>query len=427
MLWFGTSDGLNRLEPEGKSFIARIEAGHSVIEIASCDLTHLVNDVTDMVRMRASAKGLTLVVDQSREFPRLVQTDARKLRQILLNLLGNAVKFTESGTVTLRLGGTYTSASDRWLLTLEVEDTGPGIRPEDQSRIFEPFVQAGKASRQKGTGLGLAITRQFVEMLGGSIRVRSSEVGSIFHVEIPAAQGQQGELIAPQYLREYVLEDGQPGFRVLVVDDDPDNRSLLEQLLRRVGFQVEVASGGAQAIEIFGNWRPQFIWTDLRMPSMDGTEMVRRIREFEGGKEVKIAAVSASSDATERASVLAANMDDFLRKPYRASEIFDCLAQHLGVRYIVSQRAVAPSVESVSQPLRPEDFSGLPVSLRAELASAVMSLDAARIKAAIAVVVEYDSALAARLSFHTERLAFGPIYSALTGEQKSSVFSGQSA
>ena len=232
--------------------VARIEAGRSVVEIASCDLKHLVHDVTDMVRMRASAKGLTLVVDQSREFPRFVETDSRKLRQVLLNLLGNAVKFTEKGSVTLRLGAARASASNPWLLTLEVEDTGPGISPEDQSRIFEPFVQAGKSSRQKGTGLGLAITRQFVEMLGGSIRVTSaSGAGSIFHVEIPAVQGQEEDVAGPQFSREYVLEDGQPDFRVLVIDDDADNRSLLERLLRKAGFQVEVASGGAEAIEIF--------------------------------------------------------------------------------------------------------------------------------------------------------------------------------
>src|SRR4030095_12097129 len=150
-------------------------------------------------------------------------------------------------------------------------------------------VQAGKASRQKGTGLGLAITRQFVETLGGSIRVTSAlGAGSIFHVEIPAARGQEVDVTESPVLREYILQDGQPEYRILVVDDEADNRMLLERLLRKAGFQVKVASGGAEAIGIFQDWRPQFIWTDLRMPRTDGSQMTRRIRELDGGKEVKI-------------------------------------------------------------------------------------------------------------------------------------------
>jgi CheY-like chemotaxis protein len=151
--------------------------------------------------------------------------------------------------------------------------------------------------------------------------------------------------------------------------------------------------------------------------------MTRRIRELDGGKEVKIAAMSASGDSMERARVLAENMDDFLRKPYRASDVFECLAQHLGVRYMVSEPAPTLRIETASTVLQPEDFSAVPGKLRAELERAVISLDAARVKAVIAVVAEHDAALAARLSFHVERLAFGPIYSALNVTQEKSAAS----
>ncbi len=399
--------------------VAKIEAGRSVVEVVPCDLMHLVHDVTDMIRMRALTKGITMVVDQSPEFPRFVQTDPQKLRQVLLNLLGNAEKFTDAGGVLLRLRASRPSSGDRWLLTFEVEDTGPGISPEDQIRIFEPFVQAGTSSRQKGTGLGLAIARQFVEMLEGTVRVTSTPgAGSTFYVEIPAAEAQRGEVAESRFLPEYVLEDGQPDTRILVVDDDADNRGLLDRLLRAAGFQVRVASGGAEGIELFETWRPRFIWTDLRMPGMNGVEMARSIRKLDGGSGVKIAALSASAGPAERARVFAANMDDFLRKPYHPYEIFESLARHLGVRYIASGRASALPIQSASLGLRPEDFSPLPGELRAELVNAVTSLDVVRVRSAIARVAECDSALASRLSFHAERLAFGPIYSALNDQHK---------
>lgn len=400
--------------------MARIEAGRTVLEIASCDMRHLVREVTDMVRIRASAKGIALLLDQSPTFPRFVQTDSQKLRQILLNLLGNAVKFTDRGCVTLRLDSTPDSADDCWLLTFEVEDTGPGISSTDQRRIFEPFVQAGKSSRKKGTGLGLAITQQFVEMLKGKIRVTSTVgVGSTFRVDIPASQAKENDVVKLQFLREYVLEGVQLHSRVLVVDDDTDNRDLMERLLREAGFAVQVAASGAEGIEFFQIWRPQFVWTDLRMPGMDGIEMTRHIRKLDGGSEVKIAALSASAELTERARAMAASMDDFVRKPYRTGEIFECMARHLDLRYVVSESTELPA-EVMPTMLRPEDFSQLPSELRTELVNAVRSLDLGRLRTVIAIVDESDSVLASRLSFHADRLAFGPIYAALTGEQKPS-------
>jgi len=217
-----------------------------------------------------------------------------------------------------------------------VEDTGVGIAPDDQARIFKPFVRVGEWTGRKGTGLGLAITRQFVEMMGGAIALESAPGrGSRFTVEVPSEVAAESEVPrAPAVARSgFVLEPGQPEWRVLIVDDDPENTMIMEQMLRRAGFQVRVARSGAAAIEVFREWRPQFIWMDLRMPEISGTEAARRIREMEGGREVKIAGLTAAAFASEEDEVLAAGMDDFVRKPYHADKIFDCMARQLGVRY----------------------------------------------------------------------------------------------
>jgi len=387
--------------------IAKIESGRRELEIGPCDLETLVRDVMDMIRVRAQRKRLELDLISPPEFPRFVQADGPKLRQVLINLLGNAVRYTEEGGVTLRL-----SAPREGRLTFEVHDTGPGIAPEDQARIFDAFVQVNKSS-QKGTGLGLTITRQFVELMGGTIQVESMiGMGSTFRVQLPIERALEPRVTAMETGGGHlcVLEPGQAECRVLVVDDEADNSALLEQLLTHAGFDVRVAAEGAQGVNAFQEWRPQFIWMDLRMPEMDGFDAVKRIRSFNGGREVKIAAVTASVFAGERSEVLAAGFDDFVRKPYRPDAIFDCMAKHLGVRY----RSAEPAPVTAGG-LSPADFAALPEELRKELASAVLSLDTALIATVIERVAEHDAALGQVLAKHADRLAYSAIRRALGG------------
>ena len=316
--------------------LAKIEAGKQEVMAVPCDLAALAHEVTDMMRVKADSKKLTLVCSPAPGLQAYVRADAPKLRQVLINLVGNAIRFTDTGLVTLRLSTTEPDDAGRLKLRFEVEDTGVGIAPDDQARIFEPFVRVGEWTGRKGTGLGLAITRQFVEMMGGAIALESAPGrGSRFTVEVPSEVAAESEVPrAPAVARSgFVLEPGQPEWRVLIVDDDPENTMIMEQMLRRAGFQVRVARSGAAAIEVFREWRPQFIWMDLRMPEISGTEAARRIREMEGGREVKIAGLTAAAFASEEDEVLAAGMDDFVRKPYHADKIFDCMARQLGVRY----------------------------------------------------------------------------------------------
>jgi signal transduction histidine kinase/DNA-binding response OmpR family regulator len=394
--------------------MAKIEAGRIMVENAPCDLMDMVRDVAEMMEVRARAKNLHLQVEESPGFPRSVRGDASKLRQILINLLGNAVAHTERGIVILRLNGLPEESSNRVLLTFEVEDTGIGIAAEDQARIFEPFVQVGGQGARKGTGLGLAIVRQFVELMGGTIRLESTPgQGSRFRVELPVEREAESETAAPRDNRPRVvgIEPGQPEYRILVIEDVFESRLLLQRLLEKTGFSVRVAHDGAEGVEMFRSWRPHFIWMDRHMPGMDGLEAVRRIRELDGGREAKIAAVTASVFASQRNEILAAGMDDFVRKPFRLAEIFDCMERHLGVRYV--REAGTPPPAGRAAVLRPEALAALPEELRRELEDTLMALDAGRIAALIRRIAEVDPALGGILALLADRLAYTPILKAL--------------
>ncbi|MCX6626607.1 MAG: ATP-binding protein [Candidatus Solibacter sp.] len=396
--------------------VAKIEAGRVTLESAPCDLRALVRVVVDMMQVRAAAKDLQLIVEESGGFPRFIRVDASKMREILINLIINAIKFTQRGSVVLRLAAAPEDASNRVRLRLEVEDTGIGIAPEDQAGIFEAFSQVGAALRKgtgHGTGLGLTIVKQYVELMGGSIRLQSVlGQGSRFCVELPVALATESEVTPPRDERRVIrIEAGQQEYRILVVEDDMESRQLLQRLLEDAGFAVRVAENGAEGVAVFPSWMPHFIWMDRRMPEMDGLEATGRIRKLEGGQEVVIA-VTASVLDSQLNDVLSAGMDDFLRKPYRPAEIFDCMARHLGLRYVYADDAPRPGTQD-SLPLRPEALAALSEELRGELANALMSLDADRIARVIRGISEVDPALGAVVAQFADRLAYTPILRAL--------------
>ncbi|HEY5993770.1 MAG TPA: ATP-binding protein [Gallionellaceae bacterium] len=378
--------------------MSKIEAGRVQLENAPIDLGLLVRDVTDMMQARAEEKRLQLLIDQSSDFPRFIMGDESRLRQVLINLVGNAVKFTEQGGVTVRLGVNAETEPQRMLI--EVEDSGMGIKPEDQRLIFQPFVQFAHSGMQEGTGLGLAITHQFVQLMGGKISLQSTPgKGSVFRVELPMQLAAGAAISKPQETPGEVtgLAPGQPEFRILIVEDQVENRLLLERLLQGVGFKVKVAENGQRGIELFQSWNPHFIWMDRRMPTMDGVEATQRIRALPGGKEVKIVGVTASVFQEQREELTRAGMDDFVRKPYRSSEIYECMAKHLGVRYAYSAAAPAEiGMEMVT--LTPEMLEAVQPLLRNELAAALQSLDSERIDAVIEAIAQGNAPLGQALA-----------------------------
>ncbi len=337
--------------------LSKIEAGKIALVTTRFDLHRFLDDVAAMIRPRADRKALPLICERDPRLPRLIQTDERKLRQILLNLLGNAIRYTEKGHVKLAIK--YRADSDPTAgagsdsrpdfprlstghLECKVEDSGMGIAPENLERIFEPFVQLHSGrNATEGTGLGLALCRRFVHLLGGELTV-SSQVGRgstfTFEVAVGVAQGLDTDThgIARQVRG---LAPGQPTYRILVVDDNADNRTVLRQLLEQVGFLVLEASSGSEALELHASYQPQLIVLDLRMPGMDGTETAKRIRNAES-VHTPLIAMTASVLDMERPSDGLAIFDDWMRKPVSATELFDKLGKHLGVQYVFQASSV---------------------------------------------------------------------------------------
>ncbi|QPK64547.1 response regulator [Methylomonas sp. LL1] len=392
--------------------MAKIEAGRVELEIAPFDLGALVRDIHDLMRQRADEKGIKLLLDQSSCFPRLIRGDEAKLRQIITNLIGNAIKFTEQGSVTLRLD-VKTQGQTPWLI-IEVQDTGIGIAAEDQPLIFDAFVQAGKTGNHKGTGLGLAISHQFVQLLGGSLTLNSTlGKGSVFRTEFPVQLASETELASaePQPGSVIGLEPGQPDYRILIVEDQLENTLLLKKLLQQVGFQIQTAENGLEAVTLFQSWAPHFVWMDRRMPVMDGMEASRRIRALPGGQSVKIVALTASAFKEQQQEMRDSGMDDLLHKPYRPDEIFACLSKHLGVRFIYRD-ASAPADKTFAE-LTPQDLEGMPAALREQLYEAAISLYEEPIAEAVARISEWNAELGGRLKHYADNLEYDKILQVL--------------
>ncbi len=318
--------------------LSKIEAGKNELASENISLSLFLENIHQMFRLKAETKGLQLQFAIADEVPNCVQTDVKKLRSILINLLNNALKFTETGKVTVKV----TCLSDDRLiphqcrLCFTVEDTGVGIDASELDNIFDAFVQTSKSQKlPEGTGLGLAISRSFVKMMGGDIQVESYfGKGSIFTFNVVVSVVQSSQLPSSVLSHEVVcLAEDQPHYRILVVEDHPTNQDLLVNLLKSVGFYVKAADNGEMAVELYQSWQPHLIWMDMRMPVMDGYQATQRIRELEGENSVVIIALTATVLESQQIQMLAVGCNDIVAKPYRQSVIFEKMAQHLGVRY----------------------------------------------------------------------------------------------
>ncbi len=362
--------------------MSKIEAGRTTLYEHAFDLYQLLDTLEEMFHLRAVNKGLQLLVDRAPETPRYLHADEHKLRQVLINLLSNAIKFTETGGVTLRIGCLPQAAGDEELFRLlfEVQDTGAGIAPEELEKIFSPFVQSESGRRsQEGTGLGLTISRQFVELLGGALTVISEPGhGSLFKFDIPVMLAEAEEVKVERVRRRVVgLQPDQPPYRLLVVEDRDANRKLLVKLLKSVGFEVREAINGQEGLAVWDEWAPHLIWMDMRMPVMDGYEATRRIKATVKGQATVVVALTASAFEEDRAMILSAGCDDFVRKPFREPEIFDALEKHLGARFIYQDLGVTPPAPTPPElALTPDIMQMLPAAWRHELHAAAMQADA---------------------------------------------------
>jgi len=396
--------------------MSKIEAGRTTLNLTTFDLHALLNDLEMMFRVRTDGKKLSFVVELIGDVPRYITTDINKLRQVFINVLGNAVKFTERGGIVLRVHADRRGESGP-CLRVEVEDTGPGIAADEQSKLFRHFEQT-KTGKQAGTGtgLGLAISREFVRLMGGDITVGSQVgKGSVFTIDLPLNEGDAQEVHLVEKPGHVLgLKPGHGDYRVLVVDDVEDNRHLLVQILGPIGFEVRLASDGAQAVEEFALWRPHLILMDFLMPVMDGLEAIRRIRAADGGKEPKIIAVTASAMDENRHELLRNGADDFIGKPFQEAELFQKIQSHLGVEFLFAEDAPAEPREEPAE-LTTESLAGLPEGLVHTMREAVTAADLDQLLATIQEVEAQAPATALGLrnlaeNFEYQKLLalFGP-------------------
>jgi hemerythrin-like metal-binding protein len=379
--------------------ISKIEAGHLEVDIHAFDLIKLLQDIGELMNVRASNKQLFFSLELATTMQRFVKTDSGKLRQILINLLGNAIKFTSQGEITLRACTQSFDAIDTVMLVIEVIDTGMGIPVDKQDALFKPFVQLFQDnSNAKGTGLGLSISKSLVELMEGRISVISElDVGSTFKIELPVVMTDASDIsVTKNYRPVKSLAPNQSPWRLLVVDDNFENRLLLTTLLCNIGFEVREAENGQEAISIFEQWQPHLIWMDMRMPVMDGYEAAAQIRQRAGGDKVKILALTASVFKEQHQCILNAGCDAVLHKPFHLPEIFAALTQYLGVKFIYQEDSATLAMSPTLQ-ISAEMMTVLPVELRQQLHEAALKLDTEETDAIITEIRAFAPNVAASL------------------------------
>lgn len=392
--------------------MAKIEAGRTVLQLETVNLPHLLQTVQDMLLVKAQAKGIYLRFELDEHLPNTVEADPGKLRQVLVNLLGNAIKFTQVGGVTLSVvqDDQTTSPDLRQTgaapISFTITDTGIGMGPDELSILFQPFVQTDSSKKvSEGTGLGLAISRQFVQLMGGDIQVESRKgQGSTFSFTIPLKQ-LKSEKVKTSTQRISHLAPGQRNYKVLAVDDKPENRDLLSQLLRPLGFEVITANDGQQAIETWEKENPDLILMDIKMPVMDGETATRQIKAKLGNRNTKIIALTASVFESERQSLADAGCDDFMVKPFKNDYLLERLQVHLGCEYVYSESA-PPTAAIVTTELTPETLQVMPQAWIEDLATAAKKLNAKRVKELLAAIPTEQASLKANLEGLAQKLRF---------------------
>ncbi|MDY7013552.1 MAG: ATP-binding protein, partial [Cyanobacteriota bacterium] len=481
--------------------MSKIEAGRITLNATRFDLHRLLASIEEMLRLKAHSKGLQLLSELDPTLPQYVKTDESKLRQVLINLLGNAIKFTQTGTVTLRVSlgnsrqpsaishqpsqvesresgisrqdiGDRQTTNDQGQMTkdeghkiddeeqttkdkrqirFEIEDTGPGIAPEELEQLFEPFVQTATGRKStEGTGLGLPISRQFARLMGGEITVRSLVgVGSTFSFRIAVEiEPQPGSLPSqPKPIQRAIARrnDLVP-YRILVVEDVAENRDLLVQLLESLNFEVKEALNGTEAIALWQSWHPHLIFMDILMPVMNGIEATRQIRALETellsahasessrapttpsvlpsfvdlsnpqstlqsaispspdtavvpppSPPIPIIALTASAFDEERRSIIEAGCDDLVYKPFPQGTLWEKLEIHLGLSFVYQNESPSSSIPGQVAMLRSQDLEAMPREWIEKLYFAALEINYTKIFDLIAQIPEQEASLAEAL------------------------------
>ncbi len=357
-------NGLNIIRQSGEHLLtllndildlSKIEAGKIELYPTSINLPSFLTGIASLIRMRAEEKNVYFKFAAAEQLPIGIKVDETRLRQVLLNLLDNAVKFTQQGQITLQVTaiGRLQTEGEQQRLRFEVEDSGVGMSAEEVVNIFLPFEQVGDtAARQVGTGLGLAISRQLVELMGGEVQVKSEKgKGSLFWFEVvlPVVEAPPATTLVSNQVKGY------EGARrtILVADDKRDNRLVLMSMLEPLGFEVILAENGQEEIDKTLEIRPDLILTDLGMPVKSGFEAVEELRQHPDFKETPIFVVSASVFDMNQTQSQVINCDAFIAKPVDEVKLLALIAQHLQLEWIYEEAEAVTEAETVDQKLVP--------------------------------------------------------------------------
>ncbi|NEO57273.1 MAG: PAS domain S-box protein [Okeania sp. SIO3B5] len=354
--------------------MSKIEAGRITLTESCFDLHELLQSIKDMMMLKASKKGLQIIFEVGDNLPKIIKTDEGKLRQVLINILGNAVKFTSEGKVTLSVFNHHQIGQIKFTIT----DTGPGIETSEINNLFEPFVQTKTGRKSiEGTGLGLPISREFVHLMGGDISVISQVgKGTTFTFDIVAEVIEIAKTTILSDRRQIIgLEPHQPVYRILVVEDVPENSQLLIQLLQPLGFKIKNAENGKQAISIWQTWQPHLILMDIIMPVMNGYEATKIIKQTSFGQATTIIALTANAFDEDRDAILAAGCDDFIAKPFSEDVLLEKLASYLGVRYLYQEITSSSTTREPQIKLTKESLNIMPPEWLEQLHFAALSVN----------------------------------------------------
>lgn len=352
--------------------LSKIEAGKFTLELTNVNFYQLLEEVKNIFRLSAQNKGLNLYFTKAADVPQWIKTDATKLKEVLINLLGNAIKFTDSGSISLRI------SREENQLFFEIEDTGIGIAQDELESIFQAFYQCQNSYKsQEGTGLGLTISYNFIKLMGGKMTVKSRvSKGTKFSFYIDLIEVDIHEINLQSNPQKVIgLEDNQRQYKILIVDDNIPNRRLLLSLLQPLNFSLKEATNGKEAIEIWQAWQPDLILMDIRMPVMDGFQATQHIKATHQGKATVIIAVTASVLEEKETLIYEAGCDGLIRKPFQDYELFASLQQHLGVRYIYESSALRELLTTSEELLTPQDLADLPQEWLTQMSEAIVKGD----------------------------------------------------
>jgi len=352
--------------------LSKIEAGYAILNPQNVNLPALFSDIKMIFREQAFSKQLQMIFETEADLPQYVLIDENKLRQILINLIGNSLKFTTEGGIAVRARTESMDGQKNWLV-IDVQDSGIGISEKEFGKLFKQFEQTNHGIKQNnGSGLGLALSRELAILMGGGITVASIEgKGSVFTIRVEIKEGKTEVGEAKSTKRVLGIDNLRETFRILIVDDVEENLKMVEVLLNTIGFETIGAVNGEDAIAKFEQCKPDMILMDLRMPVMDGYEVIRWIKSSEKGKLTPIVVLTASLFEHEKTKMEELDIQGYIRKPFQENELFDIIGKVLGIQYLYGNGKTTSESGYLNKQALKKDLASLPKKLVSQMQDAV--------------------------------------------------------